>query len=82
MIAREAAGLPPLSLMGNEPVHPVVPEPMKLADASEVVPWVSMIEPWKKWRRTKGKATPRRAEDAMRRTMKRVFAFLGEYNET
>src|SRR5204863_4910623 len=60
--------------------RPDAPAPVKVADASEVVPWVSMIEPWKKWRKSNGKATPRRAEDAMRRTMKRLFAFLSEYH--
>jgi integrase len=48
-----------------------------MAEASEVVPWTDLIEPWKKHRRSKGKRTGTRAEKAMRRIMTRLSKFLG-----
>src|SRR5436309_1460006 len=67
---------------GTAPVYPgeqaptELAAPMKMAEASRVVPWEDLIEPWKKHRHSKGKATPIKAENAMRRVMIRLFAFL------
>src|ERR1051325_953075 len=56
MIARECLGLPPLSLMGNEPIG--APEPNKrVATSAAAVPFSDAVDLWVKKRHRDGKET-------------------------